>query len=161
MSKKIKLLIVIIILFVSIFIVDLIYVKTATVKPDNLYLTRENSEEKVQASIGSYTWKRKGIIRNINVSADSIGPVSIDYNKKIEVKAEDKIYFNDCNWTNVSASLILQKDGKEMAILPMESNLEERYIVIPQLVEDDYIIKIDLESNKGNIWYSAKINITK
>ena len=161
MSKKIKLLIVIVILFVSVFIVDLIYAKTTTVKPGNLYLTKENSKEKVQAAMGSYTWTQRGIIRKINVSADSIGPLSIDYNKKIEVKAEDKIYFNDCNWTNISASLILQKDGKEVAILPIESNFEEKYIVIPQLVEDDYIIKIDLESDKGNVWYSAKINITK
>lgn len=161
MKKSWKILAVIFIVVIMVFIVDAIYCRTAKVEPDDLYLTKENSEENVQATKGSYVWEEKGIIRNISVAADSIGPTSIDYNKKIEVKSGDKVYFNDCNWTSVGASLILQKDGKEIASLPIESNLEEKYIVIPQLVTDDYIIKIDLKSEKGEVWYSAKIKITE
>ncbi len=161
MNKITKILILALILVVCISLADIIYSKNVLIEPDNLYLTKENSEEKVQATKGSYTWKEKGIIRYINVSADSIGPTSIDYNKKVEVKSGDKIYFNDCNWTEVSALLILQKDGKEIATLPVESNIEERYIVVPQLVADDYIVKIDLKSNKGDVWYSAKIKIVE
>lgn len=161
MKKSWKILAVIFIVVIMVFIVDAIYCRTAQVKPDDLYLTKENSEENVQATKGSYVWEEKGIIRNISVAADSIGPTSIDYNKKIDVKSGDKVYFNDCNWTGVGASLVLQKDGKEIASLPIESNLEERYIVIPQLVADDYIIKIDLKSEKGEVWYSAKIKITE
>ena len=161
MKKSWKILAVIFIVVIMVFIVDAIYCRIVKVEPDDLYLTKENSEENVQATKGSYVWEEKGIIRNISVAADSIGPTSIDYNKKIEVKSGDKVYFNDCNWTGVGASLVLQKDGKEIASLPIESNLEERYIVIPQLVEDDYIIKIDLKSEKGEVWYSAKIKITE
>lgn len=161
MKKSWKILAVIFIVVIMVFIVDAIYCRIVKVEPDDLYLTKENSEENVQATKGSYVWEEKGIIRNISVAADSIGPTSIDYNKKIEVKSGDKVYFNDCNWTSVGASLILQKDGKEIASLPIESNLEEKYIVIPQLVTDDYIIKIDLKSEKGEVWYSAKIKITE
>lgn len=161
MKKSWKILAVIFIVVIMVFIVDAIYCRIVKVEPDDLYLTKENSEENVQATKGSYVWEEKGIIRNISVAADSIGPTSIDYNKKIDVKSGDKVYFNDCNWTGVGASLILQKDGKEIASLPIESNLEEKYIVIPQLVADDYIIKIDLKSEKGEVWYSAKIKITE
>ena len=161
MKKSWKILAVIFIVVIMVFIVDAIYCRIVKVEPDDLYLTKENSEENVQATKGSYVWEEKGIIRNISVAADSIGPTSIDYNKKIDVKSGDKVYFNDCNWTGVGASLVLQKDGKEIASLPIESNLEERYIVIPQLVADDYIIKIDLKSEKGEVWYSAKIKITE
>lgn len=161
MKKSWKILAIIFIIVIMIFIVDAVYCKTVTVEPDNLYLTKENSEEKVQATRGSYIWKERGIIRNISVAADSVGPTSIDYNKIIEVKVGDKLYFNDCNWTEVGASVILQKDGKEVASIPIESNIEEKFIVIPQLVADDYIIKIDLKSEKGEVWYSAKIKITE
>lgn len=161
MKKSWKILAVIFIVVIMVFIVDAIYCRIVKVEPDDLYLTKENSEENVQATKGFYVWEEKGIIRNISVAADSIGPTSIDYNKKIDVKSGDKVYFNDCNWTGVGASLILQKDGKEIASLPIESNLEEKYIVIPQLVADDYIIKIDLKSEKGEVWYSAKIKITE
>ena len=88
----------------------------------------------------------------------------VNYGKKPRMNLNiftDKIYFNDCNWTDVGASLIFQKDGKEVASIPLESNLEEKYIVTPQLLTDDYIIKIDLKSEKGEVWYSAKIKITK
>lgn len=161
MNKVTKVLIIVLILVAGVFIADTIYCKTISVEPDNLYLTKESSEEKIQATKGSYIWEERGIIRNISVVADSIGPTGIDYNKKIDVKPGDKIYFSDCNWSGVGASLILQKEGKEIAILPMESNLEEKYMVIPQLVADEYVIKIDLESEKGEVWYSAKIKITE
>lgn len=159
MNKITKILIIVAILIVCVWVADIIYCKIISVEPDDLYLVKENSEENVKATKGSYTWKEKGIIRYINVTADSVGPINIDYNKIIEVKPGDKIYFNDCNWTNVGASVILQKDGKEVASIPIESNLEERYIVVPQIVIDEYIIKIDLKSDNGEVWYSAKIKI--
>ena len=161
MKKITKILIVVLILVVCIFIVDAIFCKNILVEPEILYLSKENAEEKIQATRGSYTWTERGLIRNITATADSIGPTNIDYNKKIEVKSGDKIYFNDCNWTDVGALLIFQKDGKEVASIPLESNLEEKYIVTPQLLTDDYIIKIDLKSEKGEVWYSAKIKITE
>lgn len=159
MNKITKILIIVAILIVCVWVADIIYCKIISVEPDDLYLVKENSEENVKATKGSYTWKEKGIIRYINVTADSVGPINIDYNKIIEVKPGDKIYFNDCNWTNVGASVILQKDGKEVANIPIESNLEERYIVVPQIVVDEYIVKIDLKSDNGEVWYSAKIKI--
>ena len=159
MNKITKILIVVLIIIIFVLVADALYCRTISVEPDELYLSKENSEESIQATKGSYTWKERGLIKYVNVVSDSVGPTSIDYNQKIEAKSGEKIYFSDSNWSDIGASLILQKDGKDVAILPIESNIEERYIIVPQLVNDEYVVKIDLKSDNGEVWYSAKIVI--
>lgn len=161
MKKVLKILAIILIIVIGVVIADVIYCKVAKVEPEDLYLNKENSTEQIKASRGTYQWTERGIIRNISAIADSKGPTSFDYPKVIETKVGDKIYFNDCEWTKVSASILLQKDRTELAKVPIESNLEENYIVIPELVASEYIVQINLKSDKGEVWYSAKIKITK
>lgn len=161
MKKVLKILAIILIIVIGVVVADVIYYKTAKVEPEDLYLTTENSNEQIKANRGTYQWKKKGIIRDINVIADSIGPTSFDYPKIIEAKSGDKIYFSDNGWTKVNASIILQKDRTELAKVPIESNVEKRYIVVPEMVAGEYIVQIDLESEMGEVWYSAKIKITE
>lgn len=161
MKKIFKIFAIILIIIVGLLIGEEVYFRNIKIEPEDLYLTKETSNEEIKASKGSYQWSVKGIIKEHSVIADSLSPVSFDYSKFIDVKPGDKIYFNDCNWTKVSASIILQKDKTEVAKIAIESNLEEKYIVIPEMVANEYVLKIDLESDKGKVWYSAKIKITE
>lgn len=151
----------VIVIVMIIFIVDIIYSKTAKVEPNDLFFTKETTSESIKATKGGYSWKERGILREINVIADSLGPTSFDYSKNMEVNVGDKLYFDDHNWTSVNASIILQKDRIEIAKVPIESNLEESYIVVPDMTDGEYIIQINLKSDNGEVWYSAKINISK
>lgn len=161
MKKIWKILAIILIVVMIIFIIDTIYYKTAKVEPKDLYITKEESNEIIKACKGSYSWKEKGFLRKISVVADSIDPTHFDYTKVLNVNIGDKIYFNNYDWTKVSASIILEKDRKEIAKVPIESNLEECYVVVPEIIDGEYIIQINLKSNKGDVWYSVKVNIKK
>lgn len=161
MKKSWKILVTIIIVIIIVVITDIIYCKTVKVEPNDLYLTNKETNETIKATRGGYSWKERGILREINVIADALGPTSFDYTKIMKTKVGNKIYFDDYEWTNVSASVILQKDRTEIAKVPIQSNLEENYIVIPDMTDGEYIIQINLESDNGEVWYSAKININK
>ena len=156
--KKIVTILVIILIIVSVVLIGRrAYFNTVGIKPDELYLTKENSQESFKTSMGSYKWDDKGM----QVIADSISPLEIEFSEVIEVKQNEKLYFNDCNWTNVSSVVLLQKDDEEVARLAIESNLEEKYIVVPSIALDEYIVQINLESQKGTVWYAVKLNINE
>lgn len=155
MKKILKILIIFLIIGIIILLCRRSYYNRVGVSPKDLYLRKENSQEEFMANKGSYSWSDKGI----SIIVDSIGPLEMDFSKSIEVKTNDKIYFNDYDWTKVSANIILQQSGKEIANIAIESNLEEKYIVIPKFVSGEYVVKINFESNKGEVWYATKINI--
>lgn len=155
MRNILKNLIIILILFIVPIISIIIYYNNVEIKPEELYLTKENSGEEFKANTGGFSWKDKGR----TTIADSISPLQMDFSKSIDVKANDKIYFSDCNWTNVGATVILAKERKEIAKVTIETNLEEKYIVIPELALGEYVIQLNLQSEKGNVWYAVKINI--
>ena len=157
MKKNLKVLIIVLVAIILIFAVRKIYYRNVKVEPEELYLTKENMEEEFKASKGSYSWNDKGVA----VIADSVGPLQMDFSKAIDVKVNEKIYFSDHNWTNGGAALILAKERTEVARVTLETNLEENYIVVPELTKGEYVIQINLESEKGDVWYAAKINITE
>ena len=157
MKDFLKVLIIVLVAIILIFAVRKIYYSNVKVEPEELYLTKENMEEEFKATKGSYSWNDKGV----SVIADSIGPLQMDYSKAIDVKVNEKIYFSDHNWTNGGAAVILAKERTEVARVILETNLEENYIVVPELTKGEYVIQINLESEKGDVWYAAKINITE
>lgn len=157
MKKFLKILIIVLVAIILIFAVRKIYYRNVKVEPEELYLTKENMEEEFKATKGSYSWNDKGV----SVIADSIGPLQMDYSKAIDVKVNEKIYFSDHDWTNGGAAIILAKERTEVARVTLEANLEENYIVVPELTNGEYVIQINLESEKGDVWYAAKINITE
>lgn len=157
MKKIFKILIILLIIFVVVLIGRRFYYSKVGVAPEDLYLTKENSQEQFKANKGTYSWNDKGT----STIADSIGPLEMDFSRSIDVKPNDKIYFNDCDWTKVTATVILQQERKEVAKVAIETNLEEKCIVVPELVSGEYVIQINLESDKGNVWYATKINIVE
>ena len=157
MKKILKVLIIVLVAIILIFAVRKIYYRNVKVEPEELYLTKENMEEEFKATKGSYSWNDKGVA----VIADSIGPLQMDFSKAIDVKVNEKIYFSDHNWTNGGSALILAKERTEVARVTLETNLEENYIVVPELTKGEYVIQLNLESEKGDVWYAAKINITE
>ena len=157
MKKVLIIFSIILILLVIPFIVTRVYYNNVGVKPNDLYLNKENSEEKFKASMGSYSWNDKGV----SIIADSIGPMQMDFSKAIDVKANEKIFFTDENWTSVSATVIIGQERKESARVTIETNLEEKCIIVPELTKGEYVIQINLESAKGDVWYATKINITE
>lgn len=157
MKKFLKILIILLAVVVLVFAARKIYYSNVKIEPEELYLTKENSVEEFKATKGSYSWNDKGI----SVIADSIGPLQMDFSKAIDVKVNDKIYFTDYNWTNGGSAVILAKERTEVARVTLETNLEENYIVMPELTKGEYVIQINLESDKGDVWYAAKINITE
>lgn len=157
MKKVLKILVIVLIIVLIVFIGRRIYYTIVGIKPEDLYLVKEDTQEQIKATRGSYSWNDKGL----SVIADSISPLDMDFSKVIEVKPNDKIFFSDYEWTNVGASLILAKERKEIAKVTIETNLEENYIIVPEVVSGEYIIQIIFESDKGNVWYATKINITE
>ena len=157
MKKILKILIILLAVVVLVFAARKIYYSNVKIEPEELYLTKENSVEEFKATKGSYSWNDKGI----SVIADSIGPLQMDFSKAIDVKINEKIYFSDQNWTNGGSAVILAKERTEVARVTLETNLEENYIVMPELTKGEYVIQINLESDKGDVWYAAKINITE
>lgn len=155
MKKILKYLVILLTVVIVVLIARKIYLNNVRIEPEDIYITKEDSTEQYKANKGSYAWKDKGI----SVVADSITPLQMDFSKSIDVKANDKIYFSDCNWTNVSATVILAKERKEIAKVTIETNLEEKYIVVPELALGEYVIQLNLQSEKGNVWYAIKINI--
>lgn len=157
MKKILKILIIVLVVIILIFAARKIYYNNVKIEPEELYLTKENTEEEFKASKGSYSWNDKGI----SVIADSIGPLQMDFSKAIDVKVNEKIYFSDHNWTKGGSAVILAKERTEVARVTLETNLEENYIVVPELTKGEYVIQINLESDKGDVWYATKINITE
>lgn len=157
MKKILKVLIIVLAVVILVFAARKIYYSNVKIEPEELYLTKENSVEEFKATKGSYSWNDKGT----SVIADSIGPLQMDFSKAIDVKINDKIYFTDHNWTNGGSAVILAKERTEVARVTLETNLEENYIVMPELTKGEYVIQINLESDKGDVWYAAKINITE
>lgn len=157
MKKVLKIFIIVLIIVIAVLIGRKIYYNNVGIKPKDIYLIKESSEEQYQATMGSYSWNDNGM----SVVADSIGPLQMDFSKSIDVKPNDKIYFTDYEWTNIGASVILAQERKEIARVTIETNLEENYIVVPELVTGEYVVQINLESDKGDVWYATKINITE
>lgn len=157
MKKFLKVLIIVLVAIILILAIRKIYYSNVKVEPEELYLSKENTEEEFKASKGSYSWNDKGV----SVIADSIGPLQMDFSKAIDVKINDKIYFSDHNWTNGGAAVILAEGRKEIARVTLETNLNENYIVVPEITKGEYVVQINLESDKGDVWYATKINITE
>ena len=155
MKKILKVLIVIMIILIGTFIATRIYYNNVGIEPNDLYLNKEYSKEMYKATKGSYSWNDKGM----SVIADSVSPVQMDFSKSINVNAGEKLYFSDENWTSSSAYVIIAQERTEMARIAIETNLEQNYITVPELSSGEYLIQINLESNKGDVWYATKINI--
>lgn len=155
-------LIAIVLLLILLVIADKIYGKMLKVEPGDLYLTKENTEEKIKASKGGYQWTEKSIINSINVIADSLGVLAFDYSKNLEVKPGDKIYFDNLeDWTSASASVILSKDREEIARISIETNFEEKYIIVPEIEKGKHVVQMDMEAEKGRVRYGFQINIVE
>lgn len=155
MRKYIKIICIILFVIIVLLIGRKIYYSNIEIKPNDLYLLKENSEENIKMNTGTYSWKDKGI----DVTSDSIPAQDIENLKTLNVKQNEKIYFTDCDWKKASARLLVVNEGKA-AGFSIEVDAEENYIVIPNF-EGEYIVQIDLKSDKGEVWYAAKLNITK
>ena len=155
MKKSIKIIGVIFIIIIVVLIVRRIYYANIEIKPNDVYLSKENSEDNIKMNIGTYSWNDKGI----DVISDSISAQDMGNLKTLNVKQNEKIYFTDCDWNSANARLLLINGGN-VAGISMEINVDENYIVVPNF-EGEYIVQIDLKSDKGDVWYAAKLNITK
>lgn len=154
MKKIVKIFAIILVLIIVILGVRRIYYNAVGINPDELYLSKENSEESIKANLGSYQWSDKGL----HVVADAIEPTEIDFAKSFDVKQNEKLYFTDSNWTKASAIILLESESGKVTHLVMDCNVEENYIVVP-IITGEYIVQINLESSKGNVWYAVKLNI--
>ncbi len=155
MKKVVRIIIIVLLIIALILIGRKIYYNNIEVKPNDLYLSRENSEENIKMNTGSYSWQDKGI----NVAGVSVSPQDIENLKTLNVKQNEKINFTDCNWTSATGNLLLINE-QNTAGFALEINPKEHYIIVPNF-EGEYIIQIDLESDKGEVWYAAKLNISK
>lgn len=155
MKKSVKILLVILVVITLLFIGRKIYYSNVEIKPEDLYLSKENSEENIKMNIGTYSWEDKGM----NVVADSIPAQDMENFKTLNVKQNEKIIFTDYDWTSSNARILLIYEGT-VAGFGIESNPEEHYIIVPNM-EGEYIVQIDLKSDKGDVWYAAKLNISK
>lgn len=155
-------LIVIVVLIVFVIAADKIYGKIIKVEPGNIYLSKENSEEEIKAVRGSYSWREKTLISYINVNADASSPLTFDYTQTIKAKPGEKIYFKDDeNWNSIVASVIFGKDRIEIVKVSIESNLEERYIVVPEMEKGKHVVQMDMKSEKGEAWYTFQLDIVE
>ena len=155
MKKVVKILIVILVVAIILIVGRKIYYNNLTIEPNDLYLTKENSEISIKMNTGTYSWSDKGI----QVVADSIPAQDMDNLKVLNVKPDEKIYFTDCDWTSSSAIILLRNENN-VAGFAIDSNPKENYIIVPN-IKGEYIVQISLESAKGEVWYAAKLNITE
>lgn len=155
MKKIVKIVFIILVIIVLGFIGRKIYYSTVEIKPDDLYLTKENLEGNIKMNIGTYSWEDKGA----NVVVDSIPAQDMENLKTLNVKQNEKVVFTDCDWISSNARILLVHEGT-VAGFAIESNPEEHYIIVPNM-EGEYIVQIDLKSKKGDVWYAAKLNISK
>ncbi len=165
MNKLLKILTIILVtillLIILVVIADKIYGRIIKVEPEDIYLTKENTEESIKSVKGSYSWKEKTLISYINVNADSSSPLTYDYTQTITAKPGEKIYFEGGEWNSLVASVILGKDRTEIAKISIDSNLSERYIVVPEMESGKHIVQMDLKSEKGEVWYTFQLEIVK
>ena len=165
MNKIWKILIIALILIILVIalvaVADKIYGKMITVEPDDIYLNKENSEEKIKGVKGSYSWREKTLISYVAVNADAASPLTYDYTQTISAKPGEKIYFNNDEWNSLVASVILGKDRVEIGKISIESNLEEGYILVPEMLPGKYVVEMDLKAEKGEAWYTFQINIVE
>ena len=121
--------------------------------PDNLYLISEN--DRVQANMGSYCWSADLDDIKSSVCADTIDPIHMTYDEVLNVKANEKIFYDlkDCNITNIT---LYNNDN----IVDYDIVYEKDTITIPNLI-GDYLIVVDFKSEHGSVMYSFKINISE
>lgn len=155
MKKVIKVIVIIFIVIILLLVGRKIYYNNVKITPGDLYLNKENSEENIKMNLGSYSWQDKGI----NVAGVSVSPQDMENLKTLNVKQNEKVKFTDYKWNSASARILLINE-QQVAGFAIEINLDENYIVVPSF-EGEYIVQIDLESDKGEVWYAAKLNITK
>ncbi len=155
MKKALKIISVILIAIIVLLIGRKVYYSNIEIKPNDVYLKSEISGENIKMNMGSYSWQDKGI----NVVADSISAQNIENLKTLEVKQNEKIYFTHCNWNKATARLLLVNEDDVIGV-SVEVNVNENYIIVPHF-EGEYIIQLDLSSDKGNVWYASKLNIVK
>ena len=146
----IAMLVVVLVVFVSV----KLYEVNVEIKPNDLILTNHDNSDTVTAELGSYNWSRNGKY----VVADSVSAQEMEYNQVLNVAKNQKIYFSNYDWTKSSAVIILKNNAGEAVQLVIDSNPEECCVTIPN-ISGTQILQIDLESPKGNVWYSTKVNV--
>lgn len=155
MKKNIvKIIIAILVVILVVFVGVKLYEANVEIKPKDLIITNHDGSDSVTAEIGTYNWSRNGKY----VVADSISAQDMEYMQVLNVKKNEKIYFSNYDWTKSSAVIILKNNAGEAVQLVIDSNPEECSVTIPN-ISGTQILQIDLESPKGKVWYSAKVNV--
>lgn len=154
MKKLFKIFMIILIILIVILIGRRVYYNIVGIAPIDLYLTKENSEETIETNRGSYQWNDKGIY----IIADSVSASEMEFINVFNVKQGEKISFSEDNWTKASAVILLEGSNGGVTRLVVNADLDENYIEIPTIT-GEFIMQLNFESKKGNVWYAVKLNI--
>lgn len=134
------------------------------ISPEQLILRTSSNE--ITANMGSYCWTNYSGRKAINECLDTIGPVGMEYNEFLSVEKEEKIIYklNDCNITNIELYKVPEDNINWYDIVDSDYKVnynvshDNSYIIAPSL-EGSYIMVVHFTSEKGDVWYSFKLDI--
>ncbi|MDD2434818.1 MAG: hypothetical protein PHO63_01035 [Bacilli bacterium] len=134
------------------------------VRPLRIAVYNENKkDEYVIGNTGSYTWSKEVDGKWLHVTADAIDPVSMDYEKVLEVLSNSKIY--TMNLSNVTKIYLYEghKTAWYEGLMPLSYKVifdeSDGSLLLPNITSGDYIVQIDIEDGDNTAWYSFKISV--
>lgn len=150
------------IIFFAILIVAIVVVSIISkdddyyIEPNDAYYKSESNSNSILANKGTFSWSegKKSIV------SDSIGPTAMNYDVTLDVKENEIVYFENVEGI-IRSVFIYDVNGKDSKLdYSINFDPKEKYIVVPQLV-GEYIIEINTLCDKGQVWYSIKLNINE
>lgn len=120
--------------------------------PNRLLLNIEDGEDHFKTNMGSYCWTEERESKTFSTCVDTISPLEMEYEDILKVNANKKVFFGNLSGNINKITIYKDKELNE------EIKYTNEYFVVPKL-KGEYIIKIDVKANEGNIWFSFKIDI--
>lgn len=126
--------------------------------PPHVMISNNDKSKSVLANIGTYTWKDKVEGKERNIIADSVHPIKMEYKDVINVKAMDRLYFENED-LEIEKVEIYKEDNEKKWNVDFIIDNNEKSITLPVLDFYNYILVITAKSEQGTVDYSIKINV--
>ena len=127
------------------------------IEPNDAYYKSESNNNSILANRGSFSWSdgTKYLV------ADAIGPTAMNYDVTLNVKENEIVYFENVEGIIKSVYIYDAKDKEDVKLdYSITFDAREKYIVVPELI-GEYIVEINTLCDKGEVWYSIKLNINE
>lgn len=136
------------------------YHKVEVIPTEPNYITLNSPlSKRVEARRGSYCWLQN----NRGSCVDTIPAIEMSYSKELKVSGYEKVTVSNLIGEISSVECISKpKEGdKDETNYILDINLEhgKNYIIMPKpdILKDIYILKINVTSEYGDVWYSVKL----